>query len=158
VLTALNTQLTLTKQAADNSRQQATHFESIAESRYDSLGLEQAYLAHGLSVRAMECLADIQQIKLILTSLFEKPLNTASCSKQNVHMGSIITLQKTKNLSRIAIYCQLLPIKGGAIIKHNDLDIQLISDRSPLGSSLLGKYADDIVTINAFDYKILDIV
>ena len=41
-------------QAADSEKETATNKENVAENRYDTLGLEAAYLAHGQSDRILQ--------------------------------------------------------------------------------------------------------
>ncbi len=50
----LQRQLDTLLHASHQAHQSATHCESKAENKYDTLGLEAAYLAHGLSVRAQQ--------------------------------------------------------------------------------------------------------
>ena len=42
---------------------QQTHEENIAENKYDTLGLEAAYLAQGQAQRVNECYLSIQQFE-----------------------------------------------------------------------------------------------
>ncbi|MFN3238589.1 MAG: transcription elongation factor GreAB, partial [Pseudomonadales bacterium] len=60
ILNKLDSDLALAIAAAERARDTATDKENIAENKYDTLGLEAAYLAHGQSNRAQR-LADEKQ-------------------------------------------------------------------------------------------------
>ncbi|GAM58368.1 transcription elongation factor [Vibrio ishigakensis] len=49
--------------AADSAHDDATHEQSVAETQYDTVGLEAAYLAHGQSQRVADCDMMINRIK-----------------------------------------------------------------------------------------------
>ena len=62
---ALEEQLNTAKIAAQTAHDTATHEESIAETQYDTLGLEAAYLAQGHADRVNECYKEIQLFEAI---------------------------------------------------------------------------------------------
>lgn len=47
IIADLNAAIQTALAAADDARATATNKENVAENRYDTLGLEAAYLAHG---------------------------------------------------------------------------------------------------------------
>ena len=58
ILTALETNHQTAISATQQAHDTATHEENIAENKYDTLGLEAAYLAHGQAQRqAQACVA-----------------------------------------------------------------------------------------------------
>src|SRR3954467_13568364 len=59
IVAALNDSLTLLEKAARASHEEATHESSKAESKYDTRGLEAAYLAGGQARQAKEILDSI---------------------------------------------------------------------------------------------------
>jgi len=158
VLTDINAQLDTSEQAASSAHSQATHIESVAESRYDTLGLEQAYLAHGQSVRALELTADIQRIKQLQVQLTPE---LAENSAQGIKIGAVVQLESSVKPEKIAEYFFILPISGGALINYRGQAVRLISDKSPLGRGLLTKNVDDQVVIvipgKNIEYDIIDI-
>jgi len=158
VLTDINAQLNTSEQAASSAHSQATHIESVAESRYDTLGLEQAYLAHGQSVRVLELNADIQRIKQLQAQL--TPELTKN-SAQGIKIGAVVQLESSVKPDKIAEYFFILPISGGASINYCGQAVRLISDKSPLGRGLIAKNTDDQVVIaipgRNIEYDIIDI-
>ncbi len=161
MLADLHSQQLISKQAASSAHAQATHTESVAESRYDTLGLEQAYLAHGQSVRAQEFALEMQSI----TKLQQLVLNSSHRANDTdlaISLGAIVKLkpldEKNQPSQKKADYFFILPIKGGASITINHIDVRLISNNSPLGSGLLGKYTDEHITINRQRYQIQEIL
>ena len=62
---ALESQLHRAKEAAKAAHDAATHEESVAETQYDTLGLEAAYLAQGQAERVNECYRDIQAFNTV---------------------------------------------------------------------------------------------
>ncbi|MCJ8340434.1 MAG: GreA/GreB family elongation factor [Pseudomonadales bacterium] len=158
VLTDLNAQLDTSEQAASSAHSQATHRECVAESRYDTLGLEQAYLAHGQSVRALELNADIQRIKQLQVQL--KP-ELAIKSELRIKLGAVVQLESSVKPDKFYDFFFILPISGGALINYHGQAVRLISAKSPLGSGLLEKQIDDqVVIVNSgknIEYDIIDI-
>ncbi|EPJ48476.1 MAG: hypothetical protein OFPI_29350 [Osedax symbiont Rs2] len=146
-----------TEQAASSAHSQATHSECVAQSRYDTLGLEQAYLAHGQSVRALELSGDIQRIKQLQLQLRSE---TAEKPGKQIKIASVVELKSSAKADANCELFFILPISGGALINHHDLAVRLISVNSPLGSGLLGKYHDDQVLIanpsSNIEYDVID--
>ena len=62
---ALEAQLNSAKQAAKAAHDAATHEESVAETQYDTLGLEAVYLARGQAERVNDCYKSIKQFEAI---------------------------------------------------------------------------------------------
>ena len=54
ILEQLQSELATALNASDQAHASATHSENVPENQYDTLALEAAYLAHGLSVRVTE--------------------------------------------------------------------------------------------------------
>jgi transcription elongation GreA/GreB family factor len=122
----------------------ATHKENVAENKYDTLGLEASYLAHGQAKRVAECEADLkayQNLKI------ETELKTIS-------LGALITLI---NESEQKLWLFLGPKAGGVKVKSEEIDISIITASSPLGKKLLGCVEGDefelkIGLINTYYY------
>ena len=157
VLTDINSRLDTSERAASSAHSQATHSESVAESRYDTLGLEQAYLAHGQSVRALELSGDIQRIKQLQLQLKSE---AAENPDKSIKIASVIELKSSATPDMTCEFFFILPISGGASIYYHDLAVRLISVKSPLGCGLLGKYRDDQVQITIpggnIEYDVID--
>lgn len=90
LLQAINVELNNIKDiavaGAKPARNSATPREKIAESRYDTLGREAAYLAHGQTQRALKCKhkkpvvldVGVEFVKLSQTMAFNSDSNVAA--------------------------------------------------------------------------------
>ena len=66
IIAALTDQRDHAAAAADQARETATSKENIAENKYDTFGLEAAYLAHGQSTRVQQLTAEIAAFSAML--------------------------------------------------------------------------------------------
>lgn len=120
-------------QAADAAKATATDSENVAENKYDTLGLEAAYLAHGQSDRILQLEKDIRT--------FEE-LQTKESNK--VELGALIELE---DHSGETTFVFLAPSAGGFKISHGSRSIQIITPAAPLGKLLMGAEVDDEVNL-----------
>ncbi|WP_422380096.1 transcription elongation factor GreAB [Marinicellulosiphila megalodicopiae] len=113
----------------------ATHKENIAENKYDTLGLEAAYLAYGQTQRVIECDQDIQLFENLKVKNFEEDTS--------INIGALVVLQYDESIQLLFIS----PCAGGAKIQYCDQEISLVTTTSPIGKQLLGKYKDDEIEL-----------
>ena len=118
--------------SAQRAHSTATDKANIAENKYDTLGLEAAYLAEGQANRASQCKANVNAAKNL--SVVDYTVNDAIC------VGAFISLvdHSKKTLSLF-----LAPVSGGVKFVFEGQTIVVITQSSPLGKQLLGKYLDD---------------
>jgi len=128
--------------AAMRAYDTATNEENEAENKYDTLGLEASYLAHGQSRRVTECKADLNAFKKLQT--------TESSSSRDIKIGSVIYLLDEGDKVLILF---LGPAAGGLNVKSAEANITIITSSAPLGKSLLGHSADDEVELKIGDTK-----
>jgi len=152
VINNLESQLAVSLEAANSARSQATHTECIAQSRYDTLGLEQAYLAEGQSVRAANLQLEISLIK----DLQSKCIINKHHSDE-ILLSSVVSLKKRGDGDHQHLYVFILPISGGITVQVEHKTIQVLSVKSPLGKALLGKESQEEVSINQTHYEILNV-
>ncbi|MBB1333607.1 GreA/GreB family elongation factor [Pseudoalteromonas sp. SR44-5] len=127
---ALEAQLTTAQAAAKTAHDTATHEENIAENKYDTLGLEAAYLAQGQAQRVNDCHLSIIE--------FEKAFKIAVSSK--VTIGSLVCIcDEDENLK----WYFLGPLSGGLSIKIKDTTVYVLTPLSPLGQLLMDKQQGD---------------
>jgi hypothetical protein len=105
--------------AAGSAHNDATHEQSVAETQYDTVAIEAAYLAHGQSQRVAEFNAMINQIERLNLTVFD------DCDE--VDIGAIIELDND-------FCCWLLPVCGGYRLDENR--IVVITPQSPIGNML----------------------
>ncbi|NRA19461.1 MAG: GreA/GreB family elongation factor [Oceanospirillaceae bacterium] len=152
VIEDLYSQLKVSENAAKSAHSQATHSECVAQSRYDTLGLELAYLAQGQSVRAAQLSMEISRIKKL--SLQQSSIQSGT---EQISLTSLVTLNNTSSAANGIKHYFILPINGGANLQLFTQSVLIISNNSPLGSALIGKYRDDCVLINQTEYQVMDI-
>lgn len=117
--------------AAQASHAEATHEQSRAENKYDTRGLEAAYLARGQSRQAAE-------IETAITE-FEKLNPKTFAPSDPIDVGALVALENRSEKS----YYFLGPRAGGTEVKHEKKEILVITPQSPLGEQLLGKKEGD---------------
>jgi transcription elongation GreA/GreB family factor len=117
--------------AARAAHAEATHEQSKAESKYDTRGLEAAYLARGQSRQAAELEQAIAKLRTL-------PLREFGADEET-DIGAVIELHAKKEKS----FYFLLPSAGGTEVAHNGDEILVITPESPLGQQLVGKKKGD---------------
>ncbi len=126
LLDILITQRQTALAAAEDAHNDATNEQSVAETQYDTIGLEAAYLAHGQSQRVADIDVMIRKLKAL-------PLRNFS-AEDEIDLGALVTLQG-------GLTCWFLPVCGG--VKLNDSKIVVITPQSPLGQKLDGAEMDE---------------
>src|SRR5579859_2832792 len=129
VITSLGDSLALLEKAARASHAEATHESSRAESKYDTRGLEAAYLAGGQARQAREILDSIQHYQSLAVRDFSKadPIDLTAVVK--------LEMDGVPNLYFIG------PKSGGVDVNYEGEEITVITPQSPLGQNLVGKKA-----------------
>ena len=117
------------EKAARASHAEATHESSKAESKYDTRGLEAAYLAGGQARKAMEILDSIKLYETLTTKNF--------AADEPIDLTALVELDVGGARSRYFIG----PKNGGLEIEHQQKEITVITPQSPLGQTLVGKQA-----------------
>lgn len=99
------------------------------ESKYDTRAIEAGYLAGALNKRYEE-----NKLELNLLRSFELPNH-----QDTVQVGHVVCIKENSQ----EMYYFILPITGGKNINLNHIDIQVISNKSPIGSAILGLAVND---------------
>lgn len=133
ILTQLRAELSLQTRAAQLARDEATHEESRAESKYDTHSQEAAYLAEGQARLA----ADIEAGITLYASL---PLPEFTPSDQ-IALGAIVELRAGTH----STWYFLGPRAGGLELTAEGKTILVVTPQSPLGRQLLGRRVGDTV-------------
>jgi len=116
------------------------------ESRYDSSGIEAAWLADGLSNKIEEKRTEILRLSNI----------TLNTTPNKVTTGCIVEISKPgidKNE-----YIFILPVAGGYLVKDNNYEVNTIKFNSPLGKCLINKTKGEIVSLDFLPEKEVTIV
>ena len=136
VLERLAEDLLQAEQAARTAHETATHEENIAENKYDTLGLEAAYLATGQARRAEA----IRQAMAHWRQFRPRPYDAS----QGIQLGALVCLVDADDKQQQLF---LGPDGGSMKLDSGDQLIQVMSCESPLGRAMLGKGEGDEVSI-----------
>jgi len=135
--------------AAEEARATATNKENAAENKYDTLGLEAAYLAHGQSERVVQLEKDLAAYVALRGRLKDHTI---------IGVGTLLQLENETGVSRFLF---IGPSSGGLVVSVNGVTVTVITPDSPLGKALLGGGIDDDVSIgvagNATKARIADL-
>ena len=136
VLERLAEDLQQAEQAARVAHETATHEENIAENKYDTLGLEAAYLATGQARRAdaiRQAIAHWRQFRPL-------PYDAS----KGIQLGALVCLVGSDDKEQ-----QLFLGPGGGSMKliSGTQLVQVVSSDAPLGRAMLGKCEGDAVSI-----------
>ncbi len=136
VLERLADDLTQAEQAVRVAHEAATHEENIAENKYDTLGLEAAYLATGQARRAEA----IRQAMVKWRHFHPSPYDAS----KGIQLGALVCLVDSGD-KRQQLF--LGPDGGSMKLESGTQPVQVISCEAPLGSAILGKREGDEVSI-----------
>ena len=129
ILAALSDSLGLLEKAARASHAEATHESSKAESKYDTRGLEAAYLAGGQARQAGEILDSLKAYESLAVKDF--------AAEEAAGLTALVELEADGTRSRYFIG----PRNGGLEITMGRKEVTVITPQSPLGQNLMGKKA-----------------
>ena len=129
IVARLSENLEVLERAARASHAEATHESSKAESKYDTRGLEAAYLAGGQARQAKEILDSIQ----VYGSLGAKDFRPG----EPIDLTALVELDADGTRSVYFIG----PTNGGLELELGRQEITVITPQSPLGQNLMGKTA-----------------
>ena len=111
------------------TREGATHEEAKPENDKDTRALEQSYLARGQAMR-------VEELRTGLAEVSAMPLRALDADAP-IGLGALVAIEldDEPRLIFVAAYGGGTALAGGTV--------QVVTPRSPLGSALLGKRADD---------------
>ena len=137
VLERLAEDLLQAEQAVRVAHETATHEENIAENKYDTLGLEAAYLATGQARRV----AAIRQAMAHWRQFRPSPYDAS----KGIQLGALVCLVDANDIQQQLF---LGPDGGSMKLVCGTHPVQVISSESPLGKAMLGKSEGDEVSIH----------
>jgi transcription elongation GreA/GreB family factor len=127
IVASLVESLEVLDKAARASHAEATHESSRAENKYDTRGLEAAYLAGAQAKQAREILDSIAR--------YEKLIIKAFAPGDAIDLTALVELETDGTRSVYFIG----PKNGGLEVRHGRQEIMVITPESPLGQNLLGR-------------------
>lgn len=126
----------LYSKVAQSSRAEATHEQNKAESKYDTRGLEDSYLARGQSRQLAETEQSIAQFQNLPLLEFGP--------QAPIQLGALVELR----LKRTTFFYFIGPRAGGTEVELEGKEISVITPQSPLGQQLIGKKQGDRLKLN----------
>ena len=119
------------------TREGGNDAESKAEGKYDTLAIEENYLADGLARQALAAAEAIAEIE-------KMPLRTFT-GGDPIDIGALVQLE----LSGVREWFFLAPSAGGTEVQHEGTTVTAITPESPLGSQLIGSRVGDRTSVPA---------
>jgi hypothetical protein len=111
------------------TREQGNNSESRAEGKYDTLSIEENYLADGLAKQAESASQAI--------TLIEKMQLRAFADNDPIDLSALIEIQ----FAHATEWFFLAPVAGGTEVTCARTTVTVITHESPLGKQLLGSHA-----------------
>ena len=136
VLAALQALVDNARQAVLTAYESATHEENIAENKYDTLGLEAAYLAQGQARRLAECEADLLAFQNSLPRIFN--------ADDVITVGALVQVEDEDGHQQMLL---LGPAAGGLKIQCNNQIVRVVTVAAPIGRALLNNRVGDSVSV-----------
>jgi len=130
IIEQLRADLATLEQAVAIARDTATHSDCLGSSKYETMGLEASYLAQGQGTRLLEVERSLEYFKRL--KLAEPSLV--------IGLSSLVLLDDEEGERQML---WLAPEAGGLKVQYGDLIITVITPKSPLGRTLIGKSAGD---------------
>lgn len=134
IIDRLQADLTVARDALKASHEAATHAESKAENKYDTRGLEAAYLADGQRRR-------VHEIETALMAYRNLPVQVLK--EGPIRVGALVSLDQ-EGVERLIF---LGPDAAGLRIADEGREVLVITPHSPLGQALLGRAEGDEVEL-----------
>ena len=131
ILGQLTEELDSFARAARAAHAEATDPQNKAENKYDTRGLEAAYLAGAQSRQAAETQGAIE--------VFEKLALKEFGSTDAIDLTALVEVETSRERSFFFVG----PSKGGLEVQHNGKEIVVITPQAPLGQQLVGRKCGD---------------
>ena len=147
ILAQLASELSNCEEAANNAHKAAVDDQSVAETQYDTLAIEAAYLAEGQSRRLLEIKASVAQYQKLLQQLSQQICldeNSAYlCSGALIELFYQITSDKQTANQELQQYYFIGPSAGGLKVTISVGEVIVITLASPIGKAINNKTIDD---------------
>jgi len=114
----------------------ATHVEAKAESKWDTCGLEQSYLARGHARQFEALAAQVEELRSFVPPCF---------SGKSIGAGALVETE----MDGETFLFFLLHCGGGTELEVDGREITVITPESPVGASLMGRRQDEAYSFRA---------
>ncbi|MCF6147514.1 MAG: GreA/GreB family elongation factor [Candidatus Kuenenia sp.] len=136
LITMLKASIEEQKKSFESARQASIDSAGRMQSRYDTMGIESAWVADGLARALHEKESNLRY------------LETFHCTEPATYarVGSIV--KTTSSDSPDHEYFFILPVMSGCELCENGTVITTLSPETPLGRALIGKEAGEKIEVN----------
>ena len=149
IISVLRADLAALQLAVKVAHESATHGESKAENKYDTRGLEAAYLAHGQARRAEDIDAALRVYEKIDPFSLQEPSLV-------IGISSMVQLEDQSGLTR---WLWIGAEAGGLSFSVDGKTFTLVTPKSPLGAALVSRQQGGVfelcVADTLMEYEIL---
>lgn len=132
IIKKLHEELDSRRKVSQRTREQGNDPESQAKSKYDTLAIEENYLADGLARMALASAQAIEALEGLHLRAFE--------NNEPINQGALIELE----FPGAKEWFFLAPAGGGTEVSHGGVTITVITPESPLGAQLMGAVTGDL--------------
>jgi transcription elongation GreA/GreB family factor len=137
IMEQLAADLATFSRAATAAHEAATHEECQPDNKYDTTALEASYIAQGQANRASEIRLALESYRGLVLRGFD--------DTTPVRLTALIELEDEEGAVRTVF---LGPQAGGLRLVVEGVEVTVVTPRSPLGGSLLGKRVGDEVEVD----------
>ncbi len=130
IVEQLDADLSVLEQAVAMAHDTATHADCLGSSKYETMGLEASYLAQGQGIRLLE---------IERSQIWFKALELAEPTAV-VAMSSLVELVNDAAEHQVVWFAAQA---GGLKVHYGEIEVTVITLKSPLGRILLGKVVGD---------------
>ena len=136
VQAVLEEELRLQLKGQQSAAEGATHAEARAETKWDTCGLEQSYLARGLARQFEKLAGQVETLRsFVLPDYSGKPIG----------VGALVEAE----MDGFRDLFFLLDCGGGTEVKMDDLTVTVITPESPVGGALMGRQVGESYSFRA---------
>ena len=119
----------------------ATDEETVPEHKYDTLALEASYLAHGQAMRVQESEEELRQYRvLVVRDFVDAP----------IAVGAYVELVDENDTEKAFF---IGPCSGGLTVEWQGKEVFVLTPKSPLGRTLIGREEGEEIDMNIGDNR-----
>ena len=131
IIAHLHEELESYSRAARSAHAEATDPQNKAENKYDTRGLEAAYLAGAQSRQAAETQNAIEAFEKLALKDFK--------AADEIDLSAFVEVETRGE----RMFFFLAPCKGGLEVQHSGKEVLVITPQAPLGQQLVGRRSGD---------------
>jgi transcription elongation GreA/GreB family factor len=131
IILQLHAELESYSRAARAAHAEATDEQNKAENKYDTRGLEAAYLAGAQSRQAAETQLAIESFEKLVLKNFKE--------SEAIDLSAVVEVETRRERTCFFI----APCKGGLEIKIAGQEVLVLTPQAPLGQQLVGRKKED---------------